>query len=169
MASGSSAHSGDFALQRRALLDALRKNRLITERSLRAMDRVPREAFVDPELRDRAYEDSALPIGEGQTISQPTVVGIMTSALEVRPNSHILEIGTGSGYQAAVLARLGKSVVSIELVESLVERARKVLDSLGIDNVEVHHSDGSLGWPDAAPYDRIIVTAAAPSVPEVLL
>lgn len=170
MANGSSVSSGDFALQRRALLDALRKNRLISERSLRAMDRVPREAFVNPEMRDRAYDDVALPISEGQTISQPTVVGMMTSALEVRPGSHILEIGTGSGYQAAVLARMGgKSVISVELVESLAERARKVLDSLEIKNVEVHHSDGSLGWPSGAPYDRIIVTAAAPAVPRSLL
>lgn len=159
----------DYTYQRQRLIDTLRENPLIDDRVLAAMNAVPREAFVDPELRDRAYADGALPIGEGQTISQPTVVGMMSTALDVQPDSHILEIGTGSGYQAAVLAQLGRTVVSVELVESLVERARAVLESLGITNVQIHHADGSLGWPGDAPYDRIIVTAAAPSVPVSLL
>lgn len=159
----------DFARERRQLIESLRTNPLISERVLEAMSAVPREAFVDPALRDRAYDDNALPLDEGQTISQPTIVGLMSTALDVQPDSRILEIGTGSGYQAAVLSQLGHLAVSVEIHESLVARARAVLNSFKITNVEVHQGDGSLGWPDAAPYDRIIVTAAAPSVPKPLL
>jgi len=142
------------------------------ERVLDAMREVPRERFVPPELRYLAYEDEPLPIGEGQTISQPTIVAMMTSALRLEGHEHVLEVGTGSGYQAAVLARLAKDVVSVEIMEVLTEHAAEVLRDLGISNVEVHQaleSGQRLGWPEGAPYDAIIVTAAAPEAPPPLL
>jgi protein-L-isoaspartate(D-aspartate) O-methyltransferase len=132
------------------------------------MDTVPRRHFVPADLVDQADDDRALPIGCGQTISQPYIVGLMTTALGVRPGDRILEIGTGSGYQAAVLAQLGAEVTSLEIVPELAERARAALVSAGHD-VDVHLADGSHGWPDSAPYDGIIVTAAPDAVPETLL
>jgi protein-L-isoaspartate(D-aspartate) O-methyltransferase len=130
-----------------------------------AFEAVPRQAFVGPELRHHAYDNSPLPIGCGQTISQPTMVAIMTEALQVKPGDRILEIGTGSGYQAAILAELGAWVLSLERIAYLACRASATLKSLGYDQVLVICADGSGGWPPAAPYDGILVTAAAPSVP----
>ena len=136
---------------------------------LSAMLRVPRHFFVEAALRERAYEDTPLPIGERQTISQPYMVALMTSALELRPGDRVLEIGTGSGYQTAVLAELGVQVLSVERIQGLAERARLVLRLLGHTGVRIEVGDGSLGWPDAAPYDAILVTAGAPQIPRPLL
>jgi protein-L-isoaspartate(D-aspartate) O-methyltransferase len=136
---------------------------------LRAMRAVPREAFVSPGQADYAYDDGPLPIGEGQTISQPYVVAAMTAALRLRPGERVLEIGTGSGYAAAVLSLIVGEVDTIERVESLATAARRRLRDLGYANVHVRHGDGSLGWPAHAPYDAIVVTAGGPDVPRSLL
>jgi protein-L-isoaspartate(D-aspartate) O-methyltransferase len=136
---------------------------------LAAMLRVPRHFFVEAALRERAYEDTPLPIGERQTISQPYMVALMTAALELRGGERVLEIGTGSGYQTAVLAELGANVVSVERIPGLAERARLVLGLIGHAGVRIEVGDGSLGWPDAAPYDAILVTAGAPQIPRPLL
>ena len=146
----------------------LRRLGIRDPRVLEAMTQVPREEFVRDADRDAAYGDHALPIAEGQTISQPYVVARMTELLDVRPEHHVLEIGTGSGYQAAVLGELAKDVVSVERHRSLAEGARERLARLGYDNVRVIHDDASLGYPAEAPYDRIIVTAATPSIEPAL-
>jgi len=138
-------------------------------RVLEAMGRVPRHEFVPAELRSRAYEDGPLPIGHGQTISQPYIVAFMTEALGPKPTDRILEIGTGSGYQAAVLAGLVAEVRSIELVEPLALRAESDLQRLGFTHVKVRCGDGYLGWPEAAPFDAIIVTCAPEEVPPALV
>ena len=137
-------------------------------RVLEAMRAVPRHLFVPSHGAHHAYEDRPLPIGEGQTISQPYMVAVMTQALGVEPADHVLEIGTGSGYQTAILARLAHDVISIERHAPLAERARAVLADLAVPNVDVVVADGSEGWPPSAPYDRILVTAGAPAVPEAL-
>jgi protein-L-isoaspartate(D-aspartate) O-methyltransferase len=147
----------------------LRRRGISDQAVLRAMDEVPREHFVAPDCLDVAYSDHALPIACGQTISQPYVVAYMTEQLAVEPQHRVLEIGTGSGYQAAVLSRLVRKVVSIERYRTLAEAARNRLRTLGYDNVEVVVGDGFVGVPARAPYDRIIVTAAAENVPEVLV
>ena len=134
----------------------------------RAMDEVSRRHFVPDDLVEHADDDRALPIGCGQTISQPYIVGLMTTALDVHPGDRVLEIGTGSGYQAAVLAQLGAQVISLEIVPELADRARTALASAGYE-VEVQLADGSHGWPASGPYDGIIVTAAPDAVPETLL
>jgi protein-L-isoaspartate(D-aspartate) O-methyltransferase len=136
---------------------------------LRAMDEVPREQFVEAEFTDNAYADQALPIACGQTISQPYVVAYMTEQLAIRPHHRVLEVGTGSGYQAAVLSRLAREVVSIERYRTLAEQARERLRALGYDNVDVVVGDGFAGVPARAPYDRIIVTAAAATLPQTLI
>ncbi len=128
---------------------------------LGAIERTPREEFVPPQFRDRAYENTALPIGEGQTISQPLIVGLMTQALAVGPRHRLLEIGTGCGYQAAVLSRLCRRVYSIERHKSLLAETNKRLQRLGYTNITAIAGDGTRGWPEQAPFDRIIVTAAA--------
>jgi protein-L-isoaspartate(D-aspartate) O-methyltransferase len=138
------------------------------ERVIEAFRKVPRHRFVPPEHRDRSYADHPLPIGEGQTISQPYVVAHMTELLELEGDEKVLEIGTGSGYQAAILGELAREVQSLEIRESLAEDARKTLKELGYGNVHVHHADGYEGWPEEAPYDRIIVTAAPDEFPEAL-
>jgi len=135
---------------------------------LRAMRAVPRHLFVPEEIRERAYEDHALPIGRGQTISQPYVVAAMTEALRVEKGMKVLEIGTGSGYQAAVLAELGARVFSIEIIPELARSARATLEKLGYTSVKVIEGDGYRGLPEEAPFDRIIVTAAPPDVPQAL-
>ena len=137
-------------------------------RVLRAMERVPRELFVPEGIRHRAYDDSALPIAGGQTISQPYVVGRMVEALRLEPEHRVLEIGTGSGYAAAVLAELAAHVDTVERLPDLAEAARPLLERLGTANVRVHVGDGTLGWPDGAPYDAILVSAGAPDVPTPL-
>lgn len=151
------------------LVAHLRRQGIRDEAVLRALTHVPRELFIAQELRHLAYEDEALPLEEGQTISQPIVVATMTEALRAAPGQRVLEIGTGSGYQAAVLADMGVEVVTVERLPRLANQARVLLCHLGYHNVAVQTGDGTLGWPQAAPYDRIIVTAAAAAVPPALL
>ena len=139
------------------------------ERVVGAMRRIPRHLFVEAPLRDRAHGDHPLPIGEEQTISQPYIVGFMTQLLELRGQEKVLEVGTGSGYQTAVLAELARRVCTIERLPRLAERARATLEALGYDNVWVRVGNGTLGWPDEAPFDRIIVTAGGPAVPPPLV
>jgi len=136
---------------------------------LAAMNKVPRHELVPPNVRDQAYTDRALPIGFGLTISQPFIVATMTQAAVVKPGDRVLEIGTGSGYQAAVLAEIGAHVYTIEIVDELAARTRNVLTHLGYDAIQLRVGDGYRGWPDAAPFDAIIVTAAAPEAPQPLL
>ncbi len=138
-------------------------------RVIAAMRKVPRHLFVDEALWDQAYGDFPLPIGEGQTISQPYIVALMTEALQLKGDEKVLEIGTGSGYQTAILAELARKVYSIERVPSLVERARRVLAQLGYTNVVIRLGDGTKGWPEEAPFEAIIVTAGGPKIPEPLL
>lgn len=141
----------------------------IEPRVREAMDRVPRHRFVPDDIQRLAYEDEALPIGLCQTISQPSLVGLMTERLEPTPDSVVLEVGTGSGYQAAILSHLVREVWTVEVVPELAERAARLLAELGCSNVHVRTGDGYAGWPERAPFDAIIVTAAAPRVPEPLL
>ena len=149
--------------------EQLRGRGIRDEHLLEAMARVPRHEFVYPEQRDEAYGDHPLPIGEGQTISQPFVVAAMLEALALRPEDVVLEVGTGSGYQTAILAELVRTVYSIERIASLAERARAALERLGYSNVVLVHGDGSQGLPEAAPFDAIVVSAAAPQVPASLI
>jgi protein-L-isoaspartate(D-aspartate) O-methyltransferase len=135
---------------------------------LEAMATVPREAFVLPEDRELAYEDRPLPIGEGQTISQPYIVAFMTEALLLTPEARVLEIGTGSGYAAAVLSCIAKAVYTIERLDTLAAQAQHRLKTLGYANVQVRHANGTLGWPAQAPYDGIVVTAGGPKIPQAL-
>ena len=161
------AHSE--ADDRMQFLLTLRKRGIGSAAVLKAMDEVPRERFVAPGMGSAAYADQALPIACGQTISQPYVVAYMTEQPEVEPMHRVLEIGTGSGYQAAVLSHLAKEVVTVERYRTLAETAKQRLTSLNIDNVEVIVGDGLAGAPDKAPFDRMIVTAAAETVPEALV
>jgi len=154
---------------RMEFLLTLRRRGISDKSVLRAMDEVPRDRFVETSFADGAYADQALPIACGQTISQPYVVAYMTEHLAVQPQHRVLEVGAGSGYQAAVLSRLAKQVVSIERYRTLADGARDRLRSLGYDNVEVVVGDGFAGVPGRAPYDRIIVTAAAETIPQTLL
>lgn len=147
----------------------LRRRGISDQAVLRAMDEVPRDRFVDVSFANSAYADQALPIACGQTISQPYVVAYMTEQLAVRSHHRVLEVGTGSGYQAAVLSRLAREVVSIERYRTLADAARERLKSLGYKNVEIVVGDGFAGVPDRAPYDRIIVTAAAETLPQMLV
>ncbi|MEF8787425.1 MAG: protein-L-isoaspartate(D-aspartate) O-methyltransferase [Planctomycetota bacterium] len=148
---------------------ARRTPREQSERVLDAMRTVPRHEFVLPEYRDRAYSDTPLPIGHDQTISQPYIVALMTDRLEPEADDRVLEVGTGSGYQAAVLSELCAEVYTVEIVEGLAQQARKRLESLGYDNVHVRHGDGFYGWEEHAPFDAIIVTAAPEELPQRLL
>jgi protein-L-isoaspartate(D-aspartate) O-methyltransferase len=159
----------DEGVQRMEFLLMLRRRGITDQAVLRAMDEVPREHFVEPRFVEGAYADQAMPIACGQTISQPYVVAIMTERLEVKPNHRVLEVGTGSGYQAAVLSRLAREVVTIERYRTLADSARGRLKTLGYDNVEVLFGDGLKGEPIRAPYDRIVVTAGAEEVPPALL
>ncbi len=159
----------DLDEQRRQLIDSLRKKGIRDIRVLEAITTVPREIFIDPAQRNLAYADRALPIDAGQTISQPLMVATMTQALHLGGKESVLEIGTGSGYQTAILAQLAAYVYSVERYERLALLAVQRLTQLGLSNVSVYVGDGSLGWPDAAPYDRILVTAAAPEVPDHLV
>jgi len=155
---------------RTAMVEAQIKARGVKNAAvLNAMLRVPRHLFVPPNVRDRAYDDEPLPIGNDQTISQPFIVAYMTEALDVHPDHTVLEIGTGSGYQAAVLAELARRVFTIEIVSELAERARRTLAENGYKNVEVRAGNGYLGWPEHAPFPRIIVTAAPPQIPQTLV
>ncbi len=159
-----------FEKQRLRMVEEQILRRGVTDpRVIDAMRRVPRHLFVDEALRDRAYDDSPLPIGEKQTISQPYMVAVMSEALALDGSETVLEVGTGSGYQTAVLAHLARRVRSIERVESLAQRARTMIESLGIRNAEFKVGDGSLGWRAKAPFDAILVTAGSPGVPEPLV
>jgi len=158
----------DLEKQRQHLIESLRKNGITDERVLAAVADTPREMFLHETQCNMAYEDRALTIGMGQTISQPLIVATMTQALQLDGNERILEIGTGSGYQTAILARLAGYIYSIERIQQLACLAFKRLEKIGCSNVSVLVGDGSLGWPDQAPYDRILVAAAAPEVSEHL-
>jgi protein-L-isoaspartate(D-aspartate) O-methyltransferase len=159
----------DMGAQLQQLIASLRKAGLQDEPVLTAIATIPREFFVDEAQRDMAYADRALPIGMGQTISQPLMVALMTRALQLSGRERVLEIGTGSGYQTAILSRLAAHVYSIERHQQLAYQAAQRLLQLELCNVSLYVSDGSLGWPDAAPYERILVTAAAPEIPIQLL
>jgi protein-L-isoaspartate(D-aspartate) O-methyltransferase len=159
----------EFAAARRAMVeDQVRRRGIASPRVLEAMLSIPRHEFVPAEFQADAYADKPLPIGEGQTISQPFMVGAMTAALELTGSERVLEIGTGSGYQAAVLSMLAQEVISIESHTSLALAAQERLERLGYANVHVHNGDGSLGFADSAPYDAILITAAAPEIPPLL-
>jgi protein-L-isoaspartate(D-aspartate) O-methyltransferase len=147
----------------------IRSRGIRDERLLKAMELIPRHIFVEEGLADQAYNDNPLPIGEGQTISQPYMVALMTEALELKGDEKVLEIGTGSGYQSAILSKLADRVFSIEKIASLASRARSILDLLGCFNVLTRVGDGSYGWRGEAPFDGIIVTAGAPDIPRPIL
>ena len=158
----------DLAKARTKLIEHL--NWEITDkRVVAAMAHVPREAFISQEYQSAAYDDRPLSIGFGQTISQPYIVALMVQALELRGDEKVLEIGTGSGYEAAILAELTRQVVTVECIPELAESAERVLGKLGYSNIEFHVSGKTLGWMDNAPYDAIIVSAGAPSIPQILL
>ena len=164
------AAMADTAVAREAMVDRQIEARGIRDpRVLAAMRQVPRERFIPPDVAPLAYADQPLPIGYGQTISQPYIVAYMSEALHVTENAKVLEIGTGSGYQAAVLGELAREVYTIEIVPELAERARATLESLGYSNVHVRAGDGYLGWPEQAPFDAIMVTAAPDHVPQPLI
>ncbi len=151
------------------LIMNLRRAGITDTRVLAALERIPREAFVLPHFHDQAYEDQALPIAQGQTISQPQIVALMTEALQIEKSHKVLEIGTGSGYQAAVLSRLARRVYTIERFASLLKEAEARFHALRIHNITSKVADGAKGWKEQAPFDRIIVTAAADGVPQALL
>jgi protein-L-isoaspartate(D-aspartate) O-methyltransferase len=157
------------AARKRMVAEQLRARDVRDPRVLAAMERVPRHLLVPDDVRAEAYEDHPLPIGHGQTISQPYIVGFMTQALDVRPDHRVLEIGTGSGYQAAVLGELAREVYTIEIVEPLAASARVALERLEYRNVYVRAGNGYLGWPEKAPFDRIIVTTAPEEIPPALV
>jgi len=148
--------------------EQLRARGLQSESVLEAMGMIPRELFLPPSRHHEAYIDQALPLSQGQTISQPFMVAVMTEALDLDPSYRVLEIGTGSGYQTAILAHLAAEVFSIERIPELAYQAEDALDDLGCENVRIRVADGTLGWPDEAPFDGILVTAGAPRIPESL-
>jgi protein-L-isoaspartate(D-aspartate) O-methyltransferase len=158
----------EFAAARAELVEHL-NTEIRDKRVLGAMGSIPRELFVPRNSQHLAYEDRPLPIGEDQTISQPFIIALMTEALALKGREKVLEVGTGSGYQTAILAKLAGHVVTIERLQSLAEAARKLLDSMGFTNIEVHVAEETLGWQRGAPYDAIMVTAGAPRVPPDLL
>jgi protein-L-isoaspartate(D-aspartate) O-methyltransferase len=161
---------GDFKVMREKMVETQIKGRGVRDpRVLSALLKVERHRFVPEEYLNSAYFDQPLPIGEGQTISQPYIVALMTELLELKGNEKVLEIGTGSGYQAAILAELTKEVYTIEIIESLASTAKKRLSKLGYQNISVRAGDGYLGWPEAAPFDAIIITAAPDHIPKPLL
>jgi protein-L-isoaspartate(D-aspartate) O-methyltransferase len=158
----------DLERARQSLLNSLNRE-IADKRVVDAMRHVPREAFVPQEQYHAAYDDRPLSIGFGQTISQPFIVALMVQALELRGDEKVLELGTGSGYEAAILAELAQKVVTVECIPELAELAKQVLDKLGYSNIEVHVASRTLGWPEGAPYDAIIVSAGAPTVPQALV
>jgi protein-L-isoaspartate(D-aspartate) O-methyltransferase len=166
---GEDPEAGFTALRLQMVERQLRSRDIRDERVLQAMNTVPRHLFVPPALQSHSYEDGPLPIGEEQTISQPYIVAFMSESLLLTGTETVLEVGTGSGYQAAVLSHLAKKVYSIEIIPQLAESARERLHKLGYANVTVIVGDGNFGWPSAAPYEAIIVTAVAPRVPQALV
>ena len=161
--------NGEFAKERRVMTDSqIRARGVCDPLVLAAINKVPRHLFVPEGMRGFAHADEPLPIGQGQTISQPYIVAYMTEALGLQGGERVLEVGTGSGYQTAVLAEIAREVWTVEIVESLALQARSILDSLGYANIHYRVGDGSGGWPEAAPFDAVIVTAAAARMPESL-
>ena len=159
-----------YIKQRMKMVDAQIRARGIRDpRVLKALEKVPRHLFVNEALRDQAYNDNPLPIDGGQTISQPYIVALMTEALELKGSEKVLEIGTGSGYQAAILAELVDHVFSIDRIASLAGNARRLLESLNYYNIAIRVGDGTLGWKDEAPFDAVMVTAGAPDIPKTLV
>lgn len=164
------AEEDDLPIKRERMVTEQIEMRGVTDtRVLDAMKKVPRHLFVPGSFHSVAYDDRPLPIGYGQTISQPFIVAYMTEALKIGPNDRVLEIGTGSGYQAAILAEIAKEVFTIEIVKPLADNARSQLKNMGYDNIIVKHGDGFKGWPEHAPFDAIMVTAAPPEIPEELI
>ena len=160
----------DFAQQREKMVETQLESRDIqSERVLEAMKKVPRHLFMPESVRQYAYIDSPVPIDQGQTISQPYIVGLMTQTVDPKPGDRALEVGTGSGYQAAVLGELVQEVYTIEIIPDLAERAEKALAESGYDNVEVRQGDGYQGWPEKAPFDIILITAAPEKIPQPLI
>lgn len=157
------------AARERMVREQIQARGVRDRRVLEAMRKIPRHLFVPPEMQPYAYEDTPLPIGQGQTISQPYIVAFMTEALELKPQDRVLEVGTGSGYQAAILAQLAREVYSIEIVEDLAKKALERLARFGASNAHVRCGDGYRGWPEAAPFDAIMVTAAPDHVPQPLV
>ncbi len=169
-ASNNTADVDRFIKKRSAMVrDQLVKRGIKDDRVLGAMGRIPRHLFVDESIREKAYNDHPLPIGEGQTISQPYVVALMSEALQLKATDRVLEIGTGSGYQAAVLAEIVSEVYTIEIIEDLAARAEKLIDSLNYMNVMAKYADGYFGWEEHAPFDAIIITASANHIPPPLI
>ncbi len=158
----------DYKSAREHLIEEL-SSQISDKRVLAAMSRVPRELFIPLKMRDYAYENRPLPIGSEQTISQPLIVALMTQSLELTDCEKVLEVGTGSGYQTAILAELANKVVSVERLSSLADTARKTLESLGYKNIDIHIAGDALGWSEGGPYDAILVTAGAPELPHELL
>jgi len=159
----------NFHKERLAMVEEQLRRRGISDlRVLEAMAKVPRHLFVSGSYQSAAYDDRPLPIGEGQTISQPYMVAVMTQSLELKGEERVLEIGTGSGYQTAILAELSRRVYTIERIPGLIEKARKVLEELGYTTISYRTGDGSKGWPEEAPFDGIMVTAGAPDTPQTL-
>jgi len=170
IAADESSEKDPFARHRRTMVDQdIRARGIRDQKVLAAMLKVPRHLFVDEHLQGRAYADHPLPIAEGQTISQPYVVALMTEKLRLKPGDRVLEIGTGSGYQAAVLAEIAKEVYTIEIRKGLAELSAKRLRDLGCANVQVRHGDGYFGWEEKAPFDAIMITAAANHIPPPLI
>jgi protein-L-isoaspartate(D-aspartate) O-methyltransferase len=159
----------NFRKERLAMVEGqLRRRGISDQRVLEAMAKIPRHAFVSPDYQTAAYEDRPLPIGEGQTISQPYMVAVMTQSLSLKGEERVLEIGTGSGYQTALLAELAKAIFTIERIRALIQRAEENLEELGYKNILFFCGDGTKGWPEKAPFDGIIVTAGAPEIPQPL-
>jgi protein-L-isoaspartate(D-aspartate) O-methyltransferase len=159
-----------YAYRRAQMLESLKRGGITDKRVMEAMAEIPRHYFVPEAFRHQAYDDDvSIHIGEGQTISQPRIVALMTESARIDPMDRVLEVGTGSGYQAAVLSRLARFVFTVERVASLARQAKSVLDQLGVDNVSIKVMDGTLGWRAQAPFDAILVTAGAPEVPEPLV
>lgn len=161
--------SENYAEEKLRLLMQLRRNGITDTPTLSAIEQVPRHVFVNDAFAKRSYEDTALPIDKEQTISQPTIVALMTQLLALESRHMVLEIGTGSGYQAAVLAKIARRVHTIERHETLFDQANARFETLSLRNITTHLGDGSMGWPHAAPYERIIVTAAADDIPPTLV
>lgn len=156
-------------IREKMVLDQIETRGITDQNVLRAMRTVPRHLFVDEALQAQAYEDHPLPIGHGQTISQPYIVALMSSILEIMPGMKILEIGTGSGYQAAVLAEMGADVFTVERIRPLYQKARKLFSDLKYHFIKTKLDDGTMGWPEKSPFDRILVTAGGPNVPQPLI
>ncbi len=159
-----------YAKQRKKMVDSqIRSRGVRDERVLRAMEKIPRHLFIDEGLIDQAYNDNPLPIGEKQTISQPYIVALMAEALKLKGREKVLELGTGSGYQAAILAELADRVFTVERIASLAQKARKLLESLNYYNVVIRVGDGTYGWREESPFDAIAVSAGSPSIPRMLV